>query len=186
MVEVLKIIENYLNAEKTANIAKWDLELSDEDAINRGNIANSFSHSVSTKIYQARTAQMFDDEDFRDFAPIKISKVQKRPLFLIRKYENPKCGDIIKRVLTDNTIYLCYCGDDEKIDGNVLEYDRIFVVANTDEGLKIVSYFIWDESKLQQLSDYTPSHISKLGKKVAVEKFLAPEEEASLADYNKD
>lgn len=186
MKSVFELVNSFLEAELKANQSKWNLDLPDEDVKEISEACQEYCHSILGKITNGRAENMFDDDDVRNFAPTKLSRAQKRPLYQIRKYENPKFGDVIKRVLKENVIYLCYTGNDEAVKKGKSKYRRVFVVAETDEGLKIVSYFRWSDSELEQRSDYTPTHINKLNNVVGVEKYIAPEEGTSLADYNKD
>lgn len=67
-----------------------------------------------------------------------------------------------------------------------LDYSTVFYVAQTNEGLKII-YKIRYESDVPEWRhshDLKINQVKKPGKLIAVEKYQAPEEANSLADYN--
>jgi hypothetical protein len=179
-----EFINEYLKKENKASIGKWTETLNNEECEKLNKKAKSYYHSIVSAIDFGRGVGFFDDEEIKEYAPIKIEEIVKRTLFQIKKYENPTCGDVIKRILKDNVIYLCYTSDDEKYEDSKIRYSRIFVVANTNEGMKIITYFLFKDGILDQPDDYEPNHITDLGTLVEKRKFQAPEEENSLADYN--
>jgi len=184
----MKTIENFINdfisAEYEALKGKWDISISNEECGVLNVKAKSYFHSLLSSMDFGRVENFFEDEDILDYAPMKLEELQKRTLFQIKEYKNPVCGERIKQALVDNTIFLCYAGDVEVDDDSKAFYSRIFVLANSDENLKIISYFRFKEGELEQLDNYESNQITDLGILVNVKKLQAPEEENSLADYN--
>lgn len=180
-------INDFVGDEYVSTRSRYDVNINDEEQMSSVGIrmARYFHDLMSSSLstYHRKSIDLGEKSLIKYKKP---EKVQKRPLYQIRKYEKPKCGDVIKRVLSEEVIYLCYTGHDEVVKKGKSKYRRIFIVAQTDEGLKIISYFRWVDGEYEQLDRYEPTHIKDLGKLVGVEKFIAPEEETSLADYNKD
>jgi hypothetical protein len=88
---------------------------------------------------------------------------------------------------------LCYTSNDEQIDGTTLGYSRVFAVAETDEGLKIIdSLYFYKNKVTYTLSPEDDTELRKLehviepGELLEVQKFQAPIEEESLKDYNRE
>jgi len=191
MISIEKLIYSFIEAEYIANLTKWDLSIDDEKAIETGQNVKSCFHSSFKSSSFGRKKGLFDDEDFKDFAPIKKSRVQKRPLFKIEKYQNPEIGGNLQRILTDNIIYLCYTGSDEKNRINSQGYSRVFAIAETNEGLKIFEEIVYSNGKPMEseegradynfIKDYI---IQDYGELLEIKKIQAPEEEFSLKEYN--
>jgi hypothetical protein len=186
MKNIIDFIDLFLNYEYEANKAKWDTLISDEDAIKSGLLPKQYFHSSLSYISFGRTEGLFDNQDYKIFAPVKMSRVTKRTLFQIKKYENSQFGDLIKRILIKNTIHLCFTGSDEKNDDGKSYYSRMYVVAETDEGIKIIYYFFFTKGVLDQMHDNVDGFIHDLGKLVGVYKNINPEEEKSLLHYTND
>ncbi|GAA3620969.1 hypothetical protein [Flavivirga jejuensis] len=187
MKQMKAFIDSFLKFEFESNRMRYDESISDAECKKFDSTIHNYTHTIIDVIDIGRSEGELEKYRFKELIKVNLEKVQKRSLFQIKKYESPKCGDVIKRVLKEDVIYLCYTGDSEKDEDYESMYSMIYVVAESDEGLKIVSYFFWEEDEgLEEVGDYTPSHIPKLGKLVGVEKYLAPEESSSLADYNKD
>ncbi|WP_028973181.1 hypothetical protein [Spirochaeta cellobiosiphila] len=186
MEQVQSFIESFLTYESESNKMRYNENISDEECKVYDSVIHDYIHTIFNDIGIGRSEGEFDKYRFKTLIKVNLENVQKRPFYQIRKYENPKCGDVIKRVLSEEIIYLCYTGSDKTVKKGKSKYHRIFIVAETDEGLKIISYFRWVDGEYEQLDRYEPTHIKDLGKLVGVEKYLAPEEATSLADYNKD
>ena len=191
MEKIIEYIDNFLETEYLANQLKWDLSIPDEEAIPQGKKVAAFFHNIYPKSSYGRTEGLFDDEDFRDFAPIKQSRVQKRTLFQIKKYQNPECGEVLQRYIKNDIVYLCFTGYDEKLKNRADAYSSIFVVAETDEGLKIINSLFFHKGEVTfTLSPESDTELRKLyhvlnpGTLVEVKKFQAPDEETSLNEYN--
>ncbi len=185
MENILKLVRAFIDDEYVSTRSRYDLELSDKNQIAASNVRmKKYFHEIMEDFINKYNRTRIDLGEKSLLIYKKPEKVIKRTLFQIKKYENPTCGDVIKRVLKDNVIYLCYTSSDEKYEDSKIRYGRIFVVANTNEGMKIITYFLFKDGKLDQPDDYEPNHITNLGTLVEKRKFQAPEEENSLTDYN--
>ena len=185
MNNIIDLIQDFINAEYNANIACWDLDISDEEAITIGSKPSVFFHSILSFVSFGRTRGMFDDDDFRSFAPIKLSRVAKRTIFQIKRYTKFECGDAIKRIVKGDSIYRCYVSGDEESGKH--KYIRSYYIADTDIGLKIVDYDHFNESENMWFNNVSNSHkVINPGNVVEIKKIEAPQKENSLKDYNAD
>lgn len=127
------------------------------------------------------------DEDTKKMYAQNTDKTVPRILFQIKQYEKPKLGEGLPRWLTVDKLYACYTSYTEKSD-EPIDYSTLFYVSETNEGLKII-YFIRydsDEQEWRHSHGLKINQVKNAGKLIAVEKYQAPEEATSLADYNKE
>lgn len=73
-----------------------------------------------------------------------------------------------------------------------MEYDTIFYIAKTSEGLKIIDRIFYGVEKENKWDNpakkseiYQITKVIKAGTLISVEKYNAPEDEICLKDYNK-
>jgi hypothetical protein len=185
MNEIIRFIEDFHRTEYELTTSRFKLDISDEEQENMCNEKMSlFFHSLinSSISHYLRGKNDLSDKSLLVYK--KPERVQKRILFQIKEYKDPDCGEVIKRYIQGNSIFLCYTSEDEINEDDGLQFSRVFVVADTDEGLKILYYYFYNKGRLEQMHDYEPEYINNPGKLIKVNKLQAPEEEISLSDYN--
>jgi len=191
MEEIINTLNKFIDLEFIANSAinDKDITASEREGINKA--PRLYLHSNLRMSFGGNPEDM-EDDFFKQFGdPIQPSEYQKRPLFKIEKYQNPKVGANIQRILTDNIIYLCYTGSDEKNKRNSQGYSRVFAIAKTNEGLKIFEEIVYSNGKpIEHEDDFIYEdylkyrNIQDYGELLEIKKIQAPEEEFSLKEYN--
>ena len=127
------------------------------------------------------------DEDTKKTYAQNTDKTVPRILFQIKQYEKPKLGEALERWLTTDKLYACYTSYTQKT-GRSLGYNKLFYVAETADGLKIIYDLTFGikEPEWRHSHDLKINQVLDTGKLIAVEKYQVPEEATSLADYNKE
>lgn len=185
MEEIKKFIEDYICTENKCLKAKWDIEKNDEEVSELDKNTQLYFHSVMVKNSLKRTGYEFRDDEDVLFAKIKCEKIIPRTLFQIKQYRNPKLGEGLARWLVNDELFACYTSYTENND-MPLDYSTIFYVAQTNEGLKIIYKIRYDSDvpEWRHSHDLKINQVKAPGKLIDVEKYQAPEEANSLADYN--
>lgn len=187
MKEIKEFIENYIEAEFKTNKGKYDIQISDVLYNELEKNAYSFYHSINPDSFGrgGRIDNIIGDETWINRYAKKYAKIIPRTLFQIKQYKNPKVGEGLERWLANDELFACYTSYTENND-LPLDYSTVFYVAQTNEGLKII-YKIRYESDVPEWRhshDLKINQVVNRGKLIAVEKYQAPEETNSLADYN--
>ncbi len=93
----------------------------------------------------------------------------------------------MKHTVTGDDLYACYVSYPSK-GGRELYFSSIFYLSETNEGLKIIyrKSFNSDIGIWYHSHDLEAAQVINPGKLIEVEKYQAPEEATSLAEYNKD
>ncbi|MEW7277025.1 hypothetical protein ABW636_00340 [Aquimarina sp. 2201CG1-2-11] len=189
MDKIKEFIKDYINIENTGLIAKWDVTKTDEEVDVLANKLSVFLHSYLSETTIARTGLEFDldDEEDVEFTKIKMSKFVPRTLFQIKHYKNFELGYNLSQVVTGKDLYACYVSYPSE-GGRDLYFSSIFYVSDTEEGRKIIYEKSFDSKKGEWYHPHEGEGLQVLdsGDLIAVEKYHAPEEETSLADYNKE
>ena len=188
MEDIKNFIVEFIQQEKTCNIAKWNINVSNNKYNKLKNSTYGFMHSyMSNPFGRAGVLEdLLEDVEEQKFALKKIKKITPRTLFQIKHYKDFTLGDSLKRIVTSKDLFACYVSYEQKT-GYPIEYSKIFYVSETDEGLKIIYAKNYNTSEKH---DWSHSHdlkvlqVLKEGTLLAVEKYQAPEEATSLADYN--
>ena len=187
MQKIKDFIEGFIQSEYKCAYSKWDITVNDEDYEKHKEKAYSFMHTnLSNPFYRAGVLQdLIADPNERSFALIKLKKIMPRTLFQIKHYQNPILGDALKRIITGNDLYACYVSYPSK-GGREFYFSSIFYVAETNQGLKIIyeKSFNSETGVWYHPVDMDVTTVIDEGKLVEVEKYQAPEEATSLADYN--
>ncbi|WP_196887659.1 hypothetical protein [Aureivirga sp. CE67] len=204
MGNILKFIDKYLCSENELLLDSYDYNVSEEQfEIKENIIYENFHHSI---LGNSLFCRQIDDED--DAYEVELSsksreKIIKRTLFQIKHYQDPKMGDLLERhckgswldkefkndpdvttnFIDSKNIWACYVSHSEDFD-KPLSYSRIYYVANTEKGLKIIDYNRFVQGKWEHQADTDVMDIINPGTLISVEKYQAPEEEMSLMDYN--
>ncbi|WP_341907493.1 hypothetical protein [Fluviicola taffensis] len=189
MKNIKEFIINFIEKEYQCEYAKWDIDVSNEEYEVFKDQAYSFMHSRSSNPFgRARVLEgLLKDSKKRALAIIKLKKITPRTLFQIKHYQNPILGDALKRIVTGDYLYGCYVSYPSR-GGRELYFSSIFYVAETNEGLKIIyeKSFNSDTGIWYHPVDISVGTVMDEGKLIAVEKYQAPVEATSLADYNKE
>jgi hypothetical protein len=189
MEEIKTFIENYIKDEYNANKSKTDVNVADDDYKELALKAYSYYHSIMPDMFGRGSFKQeklnSQNEIFQKLNANKVLKTLPRTLFQIKHYKNPKLGDGLARFVTGKDLYACYASYTENT-GNPLGYNKIFYVAQTDEGLKIIYDLIYDVVglKWRHPVDMDTVQVINSGQFVETQKYHAPEEESSLKDYN--
>lgn len=186
MENIKQFIEQFIQAEYQFTRMKYDILISDEDCQTQAESNNNFYHTNNAP-NDRRTGREFRNDEKKAFAVTNKERAIPRTLFQIKQYENPVLGDALKRIVTGKDLYACYVSYPSK-GGRDLYFSSIFYVAETNEGQKIIyeKSFNSDTGVWYHPVDMDTVMVIDEGKLISVEKYLAPEEETSLADYNKE
>ncbi len=186
MKETKEFIENYIQAEFEANKGKYDVQTSDLKYNELEEDAYSFYHSINPDFFGRGGSidHIIGDESWVKRYLKKYEKIIPRTLFQIKQYKNPEVGEGLARWLVDDELFACYTSYTEN-NGSPLDYSTVFYVAQTNEGLKIIYKIRYesDEAEWRHSHDLKINQVVNPGKLIAVEKYQAPEEANSLADY---
>lgn len=184
MEEIKRFIDDYIRIENKCLKAKWDIEKTDEEVSELDRKMQLYFHSKTAKNNLERTGYEFGDDEDILFAKVKFEKIISRTFFQIKKYKNPKAGEGLKQCLVTDELFACYTSYTENT-GRELGYNKLFYLAQTDEGLKIIYDLTYGvkEGEWRHSHDLKINQIKNPGKLIAVEKYQAPEESYSLLDY---
>jgi len=187
MKEIKEFIENYMDAEFKANKGKYDIKVTNSQYEELEKKAYAFYHSLTPNPF-GRGGSIDDiigDETWVNRYAKKCEKIIPRTLFQIKQYKNPKLGEGLPRWLVNDELFACYTSYTENND-MPLDYSTVFYVAETNEGLKIIYKIRYDSDvpEWRHSHDLKINQVKNPGKLIAVEKYQAPEEANSLADYN--
>ncbi|UUC45128.1 hypothetical protein [Flavobacterium cerinum] len=188
MEEIKNFITAFIQDEFTCNKANYDFSISDEEYEKMRLKVTAYFHTVNADEYwrglEGEDVQELD-HTMKEVYFQNVKSAIPRSLFQIKQYKNPKVGEGLARWLTSDALFACYTSYTETND-LPLDYSTVFYVASTNEGFKII-YKIRYES---DVPEWRHSHNLKInqvanpGKFIAVEKYQAPQEVNSLADYN--
>lgn len=187
MKKIKEFVESYIEAEFKANRGKYDIQISDLQYNDLEKNAYSFYHSINPDTFGRGGSidNIVGDEIWVNRYKKKYEKIIPRTLFQIKQYQNPKVGEGLARWLVDDELFACYTSYTENT-GRELGYNKLFYVAKTDQGLKIIydlTYGVKDP-EWRHSHDLKINQVKNPGELIAVEKYQAPEEPNSLADYN--
>ncbi len=186
MKEIKQFIEQFIQAEFDFSYAEYSMEITDEECQKIADKANAFQYYPE---YERVTPieERKGNEQWEQRYKAKLEKIIPRTLFQIKHYENPVLGDALKRIVTGTDLYACYVSYPSN-GGRDLYFSSIFYVAETNEGLKIIyeKSFNSDTGIWYHPVDLDTVTVIDEGKLIAVEKYQAPEEATSLADFNKE
>jgi len=186
MQKIKEFIELFISNEYEFNYNEYNTEVSNIEC-------DKLAEAVNALFYYPEYKRVSGIEERRGDAQweqrykLRIEKTTPRSLFQIKHYQNPTLGDALKCIVTGNDLYACYVSYDSTGGGRELYFSSIFYVAETDQGLKIIyrKGFDSDKGVWYHPVDMDVTIVIDEGQLVAVEKYQAPEEATSLADYNK-
>lgn len=191
MNNIKQFIEQFIQSEYDCNCTEYISSVTDDEFNSLQAKLFSFFHSRDSIHSEERgiaeeNLKYFSAEEIKAFEKNSIDAIP-RTLFQIKHYENPVLGDALKRIVTGNDLYACYVSYPSK-GGRDLYFSSIFYVAETNEGMKIIydKSFNSDKGIWYHPVDLDTVTVIEEGQLIAVEKYQAPEEETSLADYNKE
>lgn len=188
MEEIKNFISSFIKDEYICNKANYDFSISDDDYEKMRHKVKDYFHDANKQEYW----RGLEEEDVKDLdAKMKklyyqnVERAIPRTLFQIKQYKNPKLGEGLARWLVNDELFACYTSYTEKT-GRELGYNKLFYVAETNEGLKIIYDLTFGvkEPGWRHSHDLKINQVKDPGKLIAVEKYQAPEEAHSLADYN--
>ncbi|MEC3874316.1 hypothetical protein [Chryseobacterium salviniae] len=188
MEKIKKFILSFIKDEFNCNKAKTDVAITDSNYENLKNKTQNYFHSVVPNSYGRGMSQeelLNDEEIYQDLYRRNVTDAVPRTLFQIKQYKNPKLGEGLPRWLVNDDLFACYTSYTENT-GRELGYNKLFYVAETNEGLKIIYDLTFGvkEPGWRHSHDLKINHVKDPGKLIAVEKYQVPEEANSLADYN--
>jgi hypothetical protein len=190
MENVRTYIQNFAAFEFACNLAKYDLSVDDETYQTLRDNAQFFFHRTVPSLYGRggtvqRLQQNIEEKPARAALYQKnISQTCKRTVFQIRHYKSPQVGDILREKMKTDELWGCLCS--YHIDnGQDIDISRMYFVAETDEGLKIVYDWGFEQDKhtWRQTHDHLPSRIEHAGKLLEVLNLQPPVEPTSLQEY---
>ncbi|KFF01451.1 hypothetical protein [Chryseobacterium luteum] len=188
MKEIKEFVEKDIEAEFNCNKAKTDVTITDNEYENLKHKVHSYFHSVIPDSYGRGMSQeelLNDEEIYQDLYRKNVINATPRTLFQIKQYQNPKVGEGLARWLLNDELFACYTSYTEDT-GRELGYNKLFYVAQTNEGLKIIYDLTFGvkEPEWRHSHDLKINQVKDPGKLIDVQKYQAPEEANSLADYN--
>ncbi len=184
MEEVKNFIKNFIDNEFKFNTYRYDINIEDAICQEQAEKLDSFFLSANLSKH-GRTGREFQNDIKKQFAIDNYKRQIPRTLFQIQQYKNPKLGEGLQRWLVNDDLFACYTSYTENT-GRELSYNKLFYVAETNEGLKIIYDLTFGvkEPGWRHSHDLKINQVKDPGKLIAVEKYQAPEEANSLADYN--
>lgn len=188
MEEIKNFIESFIKDEYTCNKANYDFSISDSEYEEMRLKVESYFHNVNSNEYW-RGLEEEDVQDLdikmKDLYFKNVERAIPRTLFQIKQYKNPKVGEGLERWLVNDELFACYTSYTENT-GRELGYNKLFYVAETNEGMKIIYDLTFGvkEPEWRHSHDLKINQVKNPGELIAVEKYQAPEEANSLADYN--
>lgn len=190
MENIKTFIAQFIQAEYDCKRTEYIGSVSDDEYHSFQAKLFSFFHSRDSIHSEERgiaeeNLNYFSEEDLKKFEKNSTDAIP-RTLFQIKHYENPVLGDALKRIVTGNDLYACYVSYPSQ-GGRDLYFSSIFYVTETNEGQKIIydKSFNSDTGSWYHPVDMDTVTVIDEGHLIAVEKYQAPEEATSLADYNK-
>jgi len=187
MKEIKEFIEKYIEEEFKANKGKYDVQITDLRYEELEKNAYLFYHTLNPNPFGRGGSidNIIGDETWVNRYVKKYEKIIPRTLLQIKQYKNSKLGEGLPRWLVNDEIFACYTSYTENT-GRQLGYNKLFYVAETNEGLKIIYDLTFNVKKPEwrHSHDLKINQVKNPGKLIAVEKYQAPEEANSLADYN--
>ncbi|NQY30129.1 MAG: hypothetical protein HRT69_11745 [Flavobacteriaceae bacterium] len=188
MKEIKEFIKEFIQKEYLFNHAEYDMMVEDDECDEKANIVNNYFHEYNSPNYNRVTSiiERRGNEKWENRYAKKMNKIIPRTLFQIKQYHSFELGDALQRIVTGKDLYACYVSYPSK-GGRALYFSSIFYVSETNEGMKIIyeKSFDSDAGKWYHPVDVDVVTVISEGNLVAVEKYQTPEEETSLADYNK-
>ena len=190
MKRVKKFIENFIFSEYKCKKGEYNFSLSDDSyEVLRIN-ASSFFHNYFDENFwrgvEEDELENMDDEEKKEYEE-NNSYIIPRTLFQIKEYKDFKLGDSLQRIVTGKSLYVCYVS--YEVDNKMpLDYCNKFYIAETNEGLKIIykkTYGVKNR-EWRHSHDLEVLQVIEEGALVSQEKYQAPEESTSLADYNRE
>jgi hypothetical protein len=188
MEDIKEFINAFIKDEYICNKSNYNFSISDAEYEKMRLKVKSYFHTVNNQEYwrgleEDEVREL--DAKMKDLYFQNVDRVVPRTLFQIKQYKNPKVGEGLERWLQTDELFACYTSYTEKND-MPLDYSTVFYVAYTDQGLKIVYKIRYDsdEPEWRHSHDLKINQVKKPGKLIVVEKYKAPEEATSLADYN--
>jgi len=184
MEEIKKFVNNFIDNEFKFNTYRYDINIEDAVCEEQAKKLDSFFHSANL-LKHGRTGKEFQNDMKKQFAVDNYKRQIPRTLFQIKQYKNPKVGEGLERWLVNDELFACYTSYTENT-GRELGYNKLFYVAETNEGMKIIYDLTFGvkEPEWRHSHDLKINQVKNPGELIAVEKYQAPEEANSLADYN--
>ena len=189
MNKIKEFIDQFIESEYDCNRKEYLSSVTDGEFDLLKNKVLKFYHSRdSSNLFVRGIAEenlkYFSAEQIKSFEKNSIDAIP-RTLFQIKHYQEPILGDALKRIVTGNDLYACYLSYPSK-GGRELYFSSIFYVSETNEGLKIIyeKSFNSDTGIWYHPVDMDVTTVIDEGKLIETEKYQAPEEATSLADYN--
>ena len=189
MKEIKKFISNFIENEYLCNKNEYLTSVTDDNYERLKKEAIKYYHSyISTNLFirgiSKENIKYFTAEQVKSFEKNSLDAIP-RTLFQIKHYKDFTLGDSLKRIVTSKDLFACYVSYPSKGPRD-LYFSSIFFVAESNEGLKIIyrMSFDSDKGKWYHPVDLDVLRVNNNGTLMAMEKYQAPEEATSLADYN--
>jgi hypothetical protein len=189
IAEVKTFINSFIKDEHICNKANYNFSISDDEYEKMRLKVKIYFHTVNNQEYwrgleEDEVKEL--DVEMKDLYSQNVDKAVPRTLFQIKQYKNPKVGEGLAQWLVNDELFACYTSYTEET-GRELGYNKLFYIANTDEGLKIIYDLTYGikEPEWRHSHDLKINQVKNPGNLIVVEKYVAPEETNSLADYKK-
>ncbi len=140
MEDIKNFIESFIKDEYACNKANYDFSISDEEYENMRLKLEDHFHTVNIDEYW----RALEEEDvleltieMKDLYFQNVERAIPRTLFQIKHYKNPEVGEGLQKWLVNDELFACYTSYTEDT-GRELGYNKLFYVAETNEGMKII------------------------------------------------
>ena len=184
MEEVISFFSNFTEEEYQLRLDYYDTNLSSSDYNLRRDAFGKYFHPVLGNYErQAYSRSKFFERKPELFLAEK-KFLLRRVLFQIKQYNNPTLGKQLATNLNADVIYRGYFGPIKKTTSPDLRFSNAFFATETNGSFKIIYEEFFNVGKWERPHDHEPLFISDFGELVDTAKFLAPEEELSLMDYD--
>ncbi len=186
MKKITAFFNKFLEEEYQLRLKYFDTDIIAEDYDQSQHEFGKYFHPVMNnyatrfysrnKIFYLRPERFLKEKDY----------LLKRVLFQIKKYKSPVFGELLDQKVKTKTIYRGYFGPARQTTSPDLRFSRAFFAYKEDKTYKIIYNERFTLGKWERPHDHQPAYIQDFGQLVKTKKIQAPEEEASLKDYNQE
>ncbi|MEQ8996794.1 MAG: hypothetical protein RID53_09865 [Coleofasciculus sp. B1-GNL1-01] len=168
MEEAITFIRNFIDKEYETWVACWSEPDNNVFRPKRSELNTLYEGDLKSDIYRPRQV----DESYFEEGKEQLEQTQPRIFFQVKKYQHPTHGNL----------YRCYVSSTLR---GRSTYSTCFYLANTENGLKIVSQYNVSSDPGNGISWNWRGglKLDKLGELVEVRKFQAPTDPEHLKEY---
>ncbi len=183
MNDIAKYIEEFVKKEYEINLARYNQKIDDSTYEEMAKVLENFFHSATVKKYR-RTGREFSSEMHILSSQRNSERHVVRTVFQVKSYKDFLLGSSLSENVIGDLMYTADTSYDQQ-SKRPLYYANKYYLAETNEGLKIVYYKVYeiDPPIWVDSHDFEPEKVLRDGTLIDVFKISPPEYEPSLKDY---